>query len=128
MPINSLFGGSVETMRQALTLRQERQGLIQSNVANYETPGYTVQDFKFAKVMESVMTGQGELARTSPGHMELDAVEVSKTREFAEARRPVDLDEEMVKLAENQLMYQVVARTVSKKFEGMRYAIDEGGK
>jgi len=123
-----MFSGSIETMRQALSLRQERQGLIQSNVANYETPGYTVQDFKFAKVMESVMSGQGELARTHSQHMQLDAVEASKTREFSEAKRPVDLDEEMVKLAENQLMYQVVARTVTKKFEGLRYAIDEGGK
>ncbi len=128
MPINKLFGGTIDTMRQALNLREERHGLIQSNVANYGTPGYMGQDFNFARVMESVLTGHGDLARTNPQHLRLDAVEASKTREFAEARRPVDLDEEMTRLAENQLMYQVVARGITKKFEGMRYAIDEGGK
>jgi flagellar basal-body rod protein FlgB len=128
MPVNKLFGGTIETMRQSLSLRQERQGLIQSNIANQETPGYLGQDFSFAKVMESVTAGQAQLAATDPGHMRLDAVEVSKNREFAQRKRPVDLDEEMVKLAENQLMYQVVARMIAKRFEGMRYAIDEGGK
>ena len=128
MPINKLFGGDIETMRQALTLRQERQGLIQSNVANYETPGYSGQDFNFARVMQSVMSGQGELARTDKAHLQLDAMEASKTREFANEQRPVDLDQEMVKMAENQLMFQVVAKSIGKKFDALRYAIDEGGK
>lgn len=128
MPINNLYGSSIEIMRQALNVRQDRQGLIQSNVANYETPGYKVQELNFAKVMDSVMSGQGELARTHSKHIQLDAVEISKTRSLTEENRPVDLDEEMVKLSENQLMYQVTSRIVSKKFEGLRYAIDEGGK
>ena len=128
MPVNKLFGGSIDTMHQALSLRQERQGLIQSNLANHETPGYKVQDFNFARVMESAMSGHGELNRTNANHLQLDAVEVSRTREFADEQRPVDLDEEMTKMAENQLMYQVTARLITKKFEGIRYAIDEGGK
>ncbi|HIJ78903.1 MAG: flagellar basal body rod protein FlgB [Desulfobulbaceae bacterium] len=128
MPVNKLFGGSVDLMRQALNVRMERQGLIQSNVANYETPGYKVQDLNFERVMQSVMQGQGQLALTNKNHVQLDALEVSKTREFSEESRPVDLDEEMVKLSENQLMYQITTRLVGKKLEGMRYAIDEGGK
>ena len=128
MPINKLFDGNVEIMRQALTLRQERQGLIQSNIANNETPGYMEQDFNFAKVMQSVMTGQGELARTNKAHMQLDAMEASRTREFTNDKRPVDMDEEMVKMAENQLMYQVITKSIGKKFDKLRYAIDEGGK
>ena len=128
MPINKLFNGNIETMRQALTLRHERQGLIQSNVANLETPGYTGQDFNFAKVMKSVMSGQGELARTHKGHMQLDAMEASKTRDLVNENRPVDLDQEMVKMAENQLMFQVIAKSIGKKFDSLRYAIDEGGK
>jgi flagellar basal-body rod protein FlgB len=128
MPINKLFDGNIEAMRQALTLRQERQGLIQSNVANLETPGYTGQDFDFARVMQSVMRGQGELARTDKGHMQLDDLEAGRTREFASEKRPVDLDQEMVKMAENQLMFQVIAKSIGKKFDGLRYAIDEGGK
>jgi len=115
-------------MRKALSLRHERQGLIQSNVANYETPGYAEQDFNFARVMQSAMSGQGELARTDQKHLKLDAVESGKAKEFISEKRPVDLDLEMVKMAENQLMFQAIAQAIGKKFETMRYAIDEGGK
>ena len=125
---NKLFGGTLTTTSRALDLRMERQGLIQSNVANMETPGYKMKDFSFAKVMESVASGQGELARTNAKHIALDPMEVSKARSFSEEERPVDLDEEMVKLSENQLMYQVATKIMTKKFEGLRYAIDEGGK
>ena len=128
MLVNKLFDGTLATTTRALDLRMERQGLIQSNVANMETPGYKVQDFSFAKVMESVATGQGELRRTNPKHIAVDPVEASKASAFSAEDRPVDLDEEMVKLSENQLMYQAATRIVTKKFEWLKYAIDEGGK
>lgn len=128
MPINKLYGGSLDLMRKALNLRFERQGLIQSNIANMETPGYKMQDFSFERVMESVRSGQGELARTNKKHIGLDPVQTSKSREFVEEERPVDLDEEMLKLSENQLMYELTSRLVAKKLAGLRYAIDEGGK
>lgn len=128
MPINKLFGGSLPMMEQALSLRYERQGLIQSNIANLETPGYTVQDFPFARAMETARQGSGTLSTTHAKHIDLDPVQVGVSREFSKDKRPVDLDEEMVKLSENQLMYEIAAKIVAKKFDGLKYAIDEGGK
>lgn len=128
MPVNKLFGGGVALLGKALDLRAQRQGMIQSNIANMETPGYTVQDIPFAKVMAKVQTGQGVLARTNPGHLAVDPEQVAASLAVSGEKRPVDLDEEMVKLSENQLMYQVTAKLVSKRFEAMQYAIDEGGK
>ncbi len=128
MPINKLFGGNMPVLEQALTLRQERQGLIQSNIANLETPGYTSQDFPFARVMETAMQGSGTLSKTNSGHMDLDPVDIGLSREFSKDKRPVDLDEEMLKLSENQLMYEIAAKIMGKKFDGLKYAIDEGGK
>ncbi|MDZ7641963.1 MAG: hypothetical protein U5J62_08085 [Desulfurivibrio sp.] len=69
MPINKMFSGGIEVMHQALNLRNERQGLIQSNIANLETPGYKVQDFPFAQAMERAMGGRGQLAQTDPRHI-----------------------------------------------------------
>lgn len=128
MPINKLFGGNLPIMEQALNLRYERQGLIQSNIANMETPGYTTQDFPFAKAMESAIQGGGALSKTHAQHLELDPVDAGVSREFAKEKRPVDLDEEMLKLSENQLMYEIAAKIIAKKMDGMKYAIDEGGK
>ncbi len=128
MPINKLFGGNIALMGQALNLRSERQGLIQSNIANLETPGYKVQEFSFDKVMETVMTGQGTLSRTHGKHLALDPVDVSRGHDLKKEDRPVDIDEEMLKLSENQLMYEIASRLIGKKFDGLKYAIEEGGK
>lgn len=128
MPINKLFGDNMRHLEQALNLRYERQGLIQSNIANMETPGYTVQDFSFEKAMATARFNQGTLSRTHRKHIDLDPVAASQSQEFSKEKRPVDLDEEMVKLTENQMMYEIVTRLMGKKVDGIKYAIDEGGK
>jgi flagellar basal-body rod protein FlgB len=128
MPVNKLFGSGVALIGKALDLRSQRQGLIQSNIANMETPGYKVQELPFAKVMETVQSGSGELARTHSGHLTVDPLQGAGSLAATSENRPPDLDEEMVKLAENQLMYQVTTRIITKRFEAMKFAIDEGGK
>ncbi|NOR10775.1 MAG: flagellar basal body rod protein FlgB [Desulfovibrionaceae bacterium] len=128
MPINKLFSGGMPILEQALNVRMEKQGLIQSNIANLETPGYSVQDFSFKDVMKSVQNNSGQVMRTHSKHIALDPIEIGRSRGGADENRPVDLDEEMMKLSENQLMYEVAARLIAKKFEGLKYAIDEGGK
>lgn len=125
---NKIFGGGIHTGLQALNARLEKQGLIQSNIANIETPGYTVQDFDFAKVMERAVQNREHLTRTHSKHIALDPLEISEGMEFIRESRPVDLDEEMLKLSENQLMYQATTKIITKQFEGLRLAIDEGGK
>ncbi len=126
MPVNKLFGGTVELAHQALNLRLERQNLISANIANMNTPGYTVQEFSFADALKSAVAGVGRLTRTDPRH--LDVPPSQSVAAVRDERRPVDLDEEMLKLSENALFYQVTARIVSKKLAGMRYVIDEAGK
>ena len=128
MPLNKIFSGSFVAAEKALNLRATRQGFIQSNIANINTPGYAVQDFDFKKAMARAMAAQPALATTDPGHMEPDPVDLTQEMTFSKEKRPVDLDEEMLKLSENQLMYQVSAKLITKELEDIRYAIDEGGK
>ncbi|TBV82760.1 MAG: flagellar basal body rod protein FlgB [Desulfobulbaceae bacterium] len=132
MPINKMFEGSIAVMHQALNLRGERQGLIQSNIANLETPGYKAQDFDFERVMAQVVARQGQgqeqMVRTHARHIGADSTELARASQFSHERRPVNLDEEMLKLAENQLMYQVTSQLIAGSFRGLRHVIDEGAK
>ncbi len=123
-----MFGGIVETGRLALDVSMERQGLIQSNIANIETPGYLGQDFSFAAVMNNALRNRGELSRTDSRHVGLDPVSVSENMELSRDKRPVDLDEEMQKLSENQLLFQTVSKIIGNRFDSLKMAIDEGGK
>ena len=125
---NKMFGGVVSSGQIALNARLETQGLIQSNIANIETPGYNSQGFSFESVMENALRGRGKLAKTHAKHIQLDPVELTESMVYKSKNRPVDLDEEMQKLSENQLMYQLTAKILAKKFEGLRSAIEDGGK
>ena len=128
MPVNKIFGGSIALTAKALDLLSARQGVIQSNIANMETPGYKAKDINFGDVMRKVVTQQGELAQTNNKHLPATASSSVKAGKIVQGNSPVDIDEEMLKLSENQLLYQVTTRIISKKFEGLKYIIDEGGK
>ena len=128
MPINKLFGGTIELTAKALNLLSARQGVIQSNIANMDTPGYKAKDVNFSDVMKKAVTQQGELVRTNSKHISGATGEPGKAGIIEQGNKPVDIDAEMLKLSENQLMYQVSTKIISKKFETLRYMIDEGGK
>ncbi len=87
-----------------------------------------MQDFSFAEVMEKLQAKNGEITRTHPNHLSLDQVNAAVGVEVRRENRAVDLDEEMLKLTENQLMYRITSKLIAKKFEGLKYIIDEGGK
>lgn len=127
MPVDKLFGGTIAVTSKALDLRAKRQDLIQSNIANIDTPGYKVQEFSFKNAMAKATTGLGSLTKTNSRHMDVDPIAAQGIEAFSE-NRPVDVDEEMLKLSENQFMYQAAARIIAKKFDGLLFAIDEGGK
>jgi len=42
--------------------------------------------------------------------------------------RVCDVDEEMLKMSQNQFMYQAAVKIIAKKFEGLQFVIEEGGK
>ncbi len=126
--VDKMFGQGFYVAEQALNTRMAKQGLIQSNIANLDTPGYNRQDFPFARAMEAALDQRGQLARTNKAHIALDPLDISQDITLNNDKRPVDLDEEMLDLSQNQLMYRVTTKILSKKFENLKYAIDEGGK
>ncbi len=88
-----------------------RQATIATNIANANTPGYLARDIEpFSTVLERTHLAT---VRTSPGHIDLAALEGSDFRaseqrdaEVSESGNSVSLDQEMFKADE-------VARTFS---------------
>ena len=63
--------------QQALSLRQERQKVLASNIANADTPGYKARDMDFSQALEAATKGANQpglaLARTSSHHLRYQA-------------------------------------------------------
>lgn len=138
---SKLFTRSMDIMGKSLNLRLGRHGMITTNMANQDTPGYRVRDIQFEKIMAQAVSGlDGKLGMesTNVNHMPEQGMENA----FKAAQRNVktgiygtdengedvvDIDQEMTKLSKNHLVYNATVQMLAKEFELLKYAISEGG-
>lgn len=137
---NLLFNKNITLLSKALDLRARRNTFIASNIANRETPGYRAQDLVFEKELDQALHSDrpGPLNVSDPRHFDgvkrepLELVSGTQINSFNPAPKmdgnTVDMDKEMSKLAENQIMYNAITQMISKKFQSLKYAISEGAK
>jgi flagellar basal-body rod protein FlgB len=96
---------------------EERQRLLAENVANADTPNFRGRDLKQLDFHEVLKTTSGvKLAATAPGH--LTGSGMAEATRFAQDRRggfettprgnAVVLEDEMLKVAQNQMDHQAV--------------------
>jgi flagellar basal-body rod protein FlgB len=107
--------------------RAARHAALASNIANVDTPGYRAVDVRFADTLDraklrmSATNGmhlQGSRSKFSDG---FERYEIA-----GEARRDgnnVNIDNEMVKLAENQIEFTFLSRMLGGKFKKLKEAI-----
>ena len=139
MAIN-LFDKQFTLLEKSLGLRVQRNALIASNVANQDTPGYRAQDLVFEKQLGRALHSDrpGPLKTSDSRHFDgverepLESVQGDQINSFNPDPKmdgnTVNLDKEMAKLAENQLMFQAMTKAVNWKFRMLKSAITEGGR
>lgn len=107
-------------LERALEASSIRQQVLNNNVANAKTPGFKRSRVDF----------EGELAQALEAKQNPDAVRPTVVRESDSLGRPdgnnVDVEAEMVKVAENQIWQAVLARQISDHFARLRMAIHDG--
>lgn len=106
------------------------QRVIASNVANVGTPGYERLGVSFEeKLAEAVRLGE-KMKTSHPRHIPSPTwhrdlkPEVAKVEDgYWNGINNVNIDEEMVDLAKNQLDFNIGVRLMSSKFNALRTAI-----
>jgi len=122
-----LFDKTMGLVQRSLDIRAARHEVISGNVANVETPDYVSKDLPFQKVFERSLEGPSvlPLKRTHPRHLPaLENPDFSWDIEVASAPG-VDIDQQMAKLAENNLMFQAGIQSLIKKFEALKVSVTE---
>jgi flagellar basal-body rod protein FlgB len=129
-----LFSGKMESfLEKGLTLSANRHLLIAGNIGNADTPNYKATDMDFSQHMEEEL-GKGSsisMQTTSKKHINptADGSIVPDVFEQAGAARSngnnVNMDKEMASMAENQLMYTMIAQLITKQESTTKSAITE---
>ena len=126
MPIK-LFNRTIGLIQKSLDIRTFRHKLLSENIANSATPNFQSKDISFQKMLARSIDQPSSLSlrRTHIGHLPGG---LEGGGEVETAAGGFNIEEEMAKLAENNLMYQAGIQALSKKLEGLKVTISEGGR
>lgn len=146
MPVEGLFNTTIGVLGKSIDLRTRNQNLISSNIANAETPGYTPKTLEFEQQLQSAVkksssrstTPTASGALTHHAHIALRGSggervsQVSGNVVETPAKTPgrdgnsVELENEMGRMMQNQVLFNASVQLLTKKFEGLRTALREG--
>ena len=127
-----------QVLEKALDFQSERQLLISSNISNIDTPGYKAKDIDFKGALKAAL-GSGldlSLRSTHKKHFgpNTEMIKQLQAETFVEMDASksngnnVNIDKEMMKLAENQISYNATVQMLSKRFSTIRAAVTENAQ
>jgi flagellar basal-body rod protein FlgB len=135
MPKLGIFDRTVGLLERALDLRLQNQQVISSNIANADTPGYAPARLEFEEGLKRSLAGSASgITATHGAHFPLGekaageggAKVVRSADPGVGDRNGVSLDQEMIDLAENQILYEAASQMVSKKLGLLKYVVGGG--
>ena len=119
-----LFNKTIEMLSVILDFRSERNKVIASNIANIDTPGYKPKELVFKKQLEDFIDNGTEVTMTKTDKRHLSK-QSSHSFEVINSEEAVKIDNEMEKLAENHLMYNLTVELMARKFKGLDSVLRE---
>lgn len=143
MQIEGIFSRTIDVLGKSVDLRAKNQNLIASNIANAETPNYIPKALAFEQELQGAIndrqSGQRSSSTPNARHIPLRGAGGTNSLQSVTGRvvetpastpgrdgNAVELENEMGRMAENQIMFNASVQMLSKKFEGLRTAIREG--
>lgn len=127
---NMLMDKTSKLLARTLDFRTARQSVIAGNLANIDTPGFIPREIAFEKELQQAFDKKSiKLSKTEPGHFSTGQMVMDKSfdpnklvKEYGNPNE-LNIDKEMAKLAQNNLLYEASAKLLSKKFELLKTVI-----
>lgn len=136
MPGIQQFDTTMKLLQKVLDLRSKNQEVIGSNIANAETPGYAAQSFSFEEQLRGALSGNGlRPVTTQPNHFPVTPSSLEQVSGTVTAKKDtggigdqnsVSVEQEMIKLSKNQILYEATVTMLNKKMSMIKYAANGG--
>ncbi|MDX8407071.1 MAG: flagellar basal body rod protein FlgB [Mariprofundaceae bacterium] len=131
-----MFGSGFQQLESAMVAREQAQGVNASNIANADTPNYHADTRSFADFLSEQLSKRksGSAATThrmhfgnlEPSRMDTRFQQAVKTQRMD--GNTVDMQKEMARMSENQLMHELTVKLIKGKLGGLANAIKEGSR
>jgi len=122
--MDSVFNRT-DALSASAAFHLERTKVIQSNIANADTPGYRPKEVVFSRHLDEAMA----MKRTDAKHLDVSGASGSGMRTVSVENRSgydrnqVNMDEEMSKLAESSIMYKSMVESLKKELSKLNLVI-----
>jgi flagellar basal-body rod protein FlgB len=128
------FDSNVQLLSKVLDLRAQNAEVITSNIANAETPGFEPSRFEFETDLTNAINSskQMRMATSHSDHIPLGPtnfhsvngkIRVEKSTSPLGDGNGVSVDQEMLALSENELLYETAAQLLKKKLSLVKHVI-----
>jgi flagellar basal-body rod protein FlgB len=135
MPDKLSFESTFDALERATIITQRRHSLITANISESDTPYYRPKELDFKKALAEAMepAAKAPMAKTDPKHLSPDPGPVQGMDGVEEESEWngfnwVNIDKEMTKLTENDLMYRTATEALLRKITLLKEVIREGGR
>jgi len=129
-----MLGKGFQRLKSSIIAREHMQRSITSNIANADTPNFHADHRDFAAFLSEqqstkgtsrMMTTNSKHFSDSPsGHLSGNIFQSSAARKMDGSN--VDIQTEMARMSENQLMHELSMKLIKGKLSGLLNAIKEG--
>jgi flagellar basal-body rod protein FlgB len=134
MKLDFFQNDTINAMEAYMTRLSQRQQIVNSNLANIDTPGYKTKDISFHATMQELLSDNSiNLRAERPEHNPSMMPTFQQAQVFEvqglssrEDQNNVDLDREMLKLSETSFGYSLITQMVRGKFRTIAISINEG--
>ncbi|WP_435948326.1 flagellar basal body rod protein FlgB [Dryocola sp. BD586] len=130
---------SLRFQQQALSLLNQRQDILASNIANADTPGYLARDIDFSQQLKKAMgngmqpTAPLALTLTTQKHIPASAPAMHQGQllyrvpdQPSADGNTVDMDRERVNFVDNSIKYQSSLTMLGGQIKSMMSVISQG--
>ena len=122
----------LNTQESALRVREARQEILASNIANADTPNYKARDINFSAALKQVaesrqaVNGKLPLATTAGAHIAskgssqiAGAIQYRNDQQGSIDGNDVDVDKERLQLTDNGMNYEATVTLISAQIHNM---------
>jgi len=137
--MQGIFSSTIDVLGKSIDLRAKNQNLISSNIANAETPNFTPKALNFESELQGALKGNAKSGQmtTNSRHIPLKGaasriqsvngkVVETPSKSPGKDGNSVEIENEMSRMVENQIMFNASVQIISKKFEGIKAALKVG--
>lgn len=121
--IDNIFGPNLANLQNALGKTTERHALLSNNLANVNTPGFKRKDVDFGVILQQELTPAKERMEA---FRQQQAQAASDQTSIRLDGNNVDMEHEVMSIAETDLRYEALTDMTSNYFSQIKSAIREG--